>query len=106
MLNSLRRDEGVILAIRSAGSAKRLAALLSISGAAVSAWQSVPPSRVLAIESATGIHRSRLRPDLFASDDLALRTFRKIQRLAAIALMSATTPGVQSRTRHKQSRRH
>ena len=105
MLKSARRDDGVILAIRGAGSAKRLAAQLNISGAAVSAWRSVPPSRVLAIESATGIHRSQLRPDLFATDDLALRALRQIHGLAVIALMSAANPACNCESTASNSQR-
>lgn len=42
-----------------------LAAALGITAQALSQWTRVPPTRVMAVESITGIHRSRLRPDLY-----------------------------------------
>lgn len=42
-----------------------LAAALNIAPSAISQWREVPLSRVVAIEAATGIPRSELRPDIF-----------------------------------------
>ncbi len=37
------------------------------SSGAISQWKKVPADRLLAVESATGIPREKLRPDLFGS---------------------------------------
>lgn len=44
---------------------KDLAAKIGVSRQAVNHWKVVPPYRVLAVEAATGISRTRLRPDLY-----------------------------------------
>jgi len=48
-----------------AGDVAALAGLLGVKASVVSSWRSVPASRVLAVEAATGIPRTRLRPDLY-----------------------------------------
>ena len=48
-----------------AGGVTALAGPLGISAQAISQWDEVPPLRVLAVERATGIPRSELRPDLY-----------------------------------------
>jgi TorA maturation chaperone TorD len=63
------RDEGLDLAIRAAGGVGALARTLGISQPSVSNWSRIPAERVLAVESATGIPRSRLRPDLYPEPD-------------------------------------
>ncbi len=55
------RDEAVL----AAGGPTRLAEVLKISDAAVCQWKHIPAKRVLAVEKASGVHRSRLRPDIF-----------------------------------------
>ena len=51
---------------KAAGSAKKLAEMLGISGAAVSRWgEEVPLGRVIEVERVTGISRHVLRPDIF-----------------------------------------
>lgn len=55
------RDE----AVAAAGGPSRLAEILDISDAAVSQWKQIPHKRVLAVEKATGLPRTRLRPDLY-----------------------------------------
>lgn len=53
-------------AIETAGGPGKLsAALSSITPQAISQWRRVPSERVLAVESATGISRHDLRPDIF-----------------------------------------
>lgn len=59
------RDEGLVLAIKAAGSISSLARGLGISQPSVSTWTRVPAERVVAVEAVTGIERERLRPDLF-----------------------------------------
>jgi len=56
-------------AIREKTSFSALAAELKITRDAISQWKNkIPAERVLEIERITGIHRSRLRPDLFQDD--------------------------------------
>lgn len=52
-------------AISAAGSSKELARRVGVTPQAVSQWKIVPYNRVLAVERATGVHRSLLRPDLY-----------------------------------------
>lgn len=59
------RDQGLNEAFRSTGGASELARRLGISQPSVSSWTRVPANRVAAVEAATGVPRSRLRPDLF-----------------------------------------
>jgi DNA-binding transcriptional regulator YdaS (Cro superfamily) len=44
-----------------------LASALSITPGALSQWPRVPADKVLLVESATGISRHELRPDIFGS---------------------------------------
>lgn len=39
-----------------------------ITSQAVSQWKQVPAERVIAVEKATGVRRSLLRPDLYPAD--------------------------------------
>lgn len=59
-------NEGLHEAIRAAGGVTELARRIGISQPSVSNWSRVPAERVLAVEAATGIARSILRPDLYA----------------------------------------
>ncbi len=56
-------------AIATAGDVAALASLLGVKASVVSSWRSVPPNQVLAVEAATGIPRTRLRPDLYPSEE-------------------------------------
>jgi TorA maturation chaperone TorD len=62
------RDLGLEEAIRAAGGVASLARRIGISQPSVSNWSRVPAERVLAVEAATGVDRSVLRPDLFTAD--------------------------------------
>ena len=67
------RDHGLNEAIRAAGGVGALARKIGIAQPSVSGWTRVPAERVLAVEAATRIDRSQLRPDLYApgtADDL------------------------------------
>jgi TorA maturation chaperone TorD len=64
------RDRGLDRALEVVGGVSALARQLGVSQPAVSGWKRVPPDRVLAVESATGIPRTELRPDLYAEADL------------------------------------
>ncbi len=61
----VKRAPGVREAIKAAGSIRRLAAMLKISHTAILGWKNVPYERILEIESATGVPRERLRPELY-----------------------------------------
>src|SRR5947209_4844765 len=67
------RDHGLNEAIRAAGGVGALARKIGIAQPSISGWTRVPAERVLAVEAATRIDRSLLRPDLYApsaADDL------------------------------------
>lgn len=64
------RDRGLELALEAAGGVSSLARAIGVSQPAVSGWKRVPPDRVLAIEAATGVSRTALRPDLYAEAEL------------------------------------
>jgi TorA maturation chaperone TorD len=61
------RDTGLSLAIEAVGGMRSLARALGISQPAISAWKRVPADRVIAVEAASGIPRSQLRPDLYGA---------------------------------------
>ena len=52
-------------AIEAAGGITVLARRLGIRHQSIMNWKQIPAERLLAVEAATGIDRSRLRPDLF-----------------------------------------
>lgn len=58
---------GLKKAIERAGSIRKLARLLGISPQAVSKWSEVPAHQIVVVESATGVPREELRPDLYRS---------------------------------------
>jgi TorA maturation chaperone TorD len=60
------RDSGLIEAIRAAGGVSELARRIGISQPSVSNWERIPAERLPAVETATGLDRATLRPDLFA----------------------------------------
>jgi TorA maturation chaperone TorD len=59
------RDDGLDRAIDAAGGIAQLARKIGISQPSVSNWTRVPAQRVVAVESATGVSRNDLRPDLY-----------------------------------------
>jgi len=59
------RDSGLQEAIQAAGSVSELARRIGIAQPSVSNWDRIPAERVAAVETATGVPRVRLRPDLF-----------------------------------------
>jgi len=63
---------GLSEAIRAAGGVSALARLIGISQPSVSNWVRVPAERVLAVEAATGVDRTVLRPDLYGGEKAGL----------------------------------
>ena len=62
------RDPGLEEAVRAVGGVSELARQIGISQPSVSNWDRVPAERVLVVESATGVDRKILRPDLYGTD--------------------------------------
>jgi len=60
------RDAGLERAINAAGGVAELARKVGIAQPSVSNWTRVPAQRVIAVESATGVPRKVLRPDLYS----------------------------------------
>lgn len=58
-------------AIKNVGSSRALAAAIGVTPQALSQWDKVPPLRVLDVERVSGVHRSRLRPDLYPAEGAA-----------------------------------
>lgn len=57
---------GLAAAKKAAGTKKKLAELLGVSGALVTKWRSeIPLNWLLQVEAVTGVPRNVLRPDLF-----------------------------------------
>lgn len=82
------RDPGIDAAIRAAGGVGALARKIGIAQPSVSNWSRVPAERVIAIEAATGVPRSTLRPDLYGapaeSDDVDVERSRQYALLAVL----------------------
>ena len=66
------RDLGLSEAIRAAGGVSELARQIGISQPSVSNWIRIPAERVISVESATGIDRAVLRPDLYGENEKKL----------------------------------
>src|SRR5437764_10833375 len=64
-------NEGLLQAIRAVGGVTELARRIGLSQPSISNWSRVPAERVLAVEAATGIARTILRPDLYAEEQSA-----------------------------------
>lgn len=58
-------DTALSLAKERAGGTAKLAEKLGITSQAISQWRRIPVERVLEIETATGVPRSVLRPDIY-----------------------------------------
>jgi TorA maturation chaperone TorD len=91
------RDQGLSEAIRAAGGISELARRLGIAQPSVSNWMRVPSERVLSVESATGIRREMLRPDLYQAS-IAMRAdvdevdAARAQEYVLIALLLSRAP--------------
>jgi DNA-binding transcriptional regulator YdaS (Cro superfamily) len=60
-----KRDPALERAIEVLGTASALAVKVGVTEQAISQWRRVPHLRVLAVEQATGIPRTELRPDIY-----------------------------------------
>jgi TorA maturation chaperone TorD len=91
------RDLGLSEAIRAAGGISELARRLGIAQPSVSNWMRVPSERVLSVESATGVRREVLRPDLYQPSTVAAMNVDDVdsaraQEYALIALLLSRAP--------------
>lgn len=89
------RDQGLQEAIRAVGGVSELARRIGISQPSVSNWDRIPAERVLNVESATGINRAILRPDLFgayAAGDVDEMDAARAQEYALLAALLARAP--------------
>jgi len=90
------RDPGLTQAVRAAGGVGALARKIGISQPSVSNWLRIPAERVLAVEAATGVSRTMLRPDLYveapppsAAEDVDAA---RAQEYALLSLLLARAP--------------
>lgn len=98
------RDPGLSEAFRSAGGVTELARRLGISQPSVSNSIRVPAERVIAVETATGVSRGKLRPDLYGDSQENSAEVNEIdaaraREYALIAAMLARTPNADLLTR-------
>jgi TorA maturation chaperone TorD len=92
------RDLGLQEAIKVAGSVSELARRIGISQPSVSSWDRVPAERVLSVESATGVSRTVLRPDLFMAaqaSDLDEVDAARAQEYALLSALLIRAPGAE-----------
>ena len=89
------RDPGLQEAIRAAGGVSELARRIGISQPSVSNWDRIPAERVLSVETATGVNRAVLRPDLFgayAAGDVDEVDAARAQEYALLSALLARAP--------------
>jgi TorA maturation chaperone TorD len=92
---SKMRDSGLQEAIRAVGGVSELARRIGISQPSVSNWDRIPAERVATVESATGINRAVLRPDLFgayAGGDVEETDAARAQEYALLAALLTRAP--------------
>jgi TorA maturation chaperone TorD len=89
------RDQGLAEAIHAAGGVGALARKIGIAQPSVSNWSRIPAERVIAVEDATGVPRTVLRPDLYSgqpadpTDDIDVA---RAQQYALLAVLLARAP--------------
>lgn len=91
------REPGLSEAIRAAGGVGQLARQIGISQPSVSNWIRVPAERVIPVETATGVDRAVLRPDLYGkkkkmAGDIDEMDAARAQEYALIATLLARAP--------------
>src|SRR5688572_16982403 len=91
------RESGLSVAIRAAGGVSELARRIGIAQPSVSNRDPIPAEHGLAVEAATGISRSTLRPDLYedrpiVNDDVDEVTAARAQEYALLAALLVRAP--------------
>ena len=86
------RDLGLSEAIRVAGGVSELARQIGISQPSVSNWNRVPAERVVSVETATGVDRAVLRPDLYGSAEVDDVDTARAQEYALLAALLMRAP--------------
>ena len=88
------RDPGLSEAIRVAGGVSELARQIGISQPSVSNWIRVPAERVVSVETATGVDRATLRPDLYGTKvtDVDEVDVARAQEYALLAILLMRAP--------------
>ena len=86
------RDPGLSEAIRVAGGVSELARQIGISQPSVSNWIRVPAERVVSVETATGVDRAVLRPDLYGSAEVDDVDTARAQEYALLAALLMRAP--------------
>ncbi len=91
------RDDGLDRAIDAAGGIAQLARKIGISQPSVSNWIKVPAQRVIAVEAATGVSRSDLRPDLYSEQAVSAEPvdavdLARAQEYALLATLLSAPP--------------
>ena len=92
------RDQGLAEAIRAAGGVGALARKIGIAQPSVSNWSRIPAERVIAVEEATGVHRTVLRPDLYGAlpaDQTDEIDVARGQQYALLAVLLARAPSAE-----------
>jgi TorA maturation chaperone TorD len=85
-------DRGLQEAIRAVGGVTELARRIGISQPSVSNWGRVPAERVLQVESASGIARAILRPDLYVGQDVDDVNRARAQQYGLLARLLREAP--------------
>lgn len=88
------RDPGLSEAIRAAGGVSELARQIGISQPSISNWIRVPAERVVSVETATGVGRAILRPDLYGENgaDIDEVDVARAQEYALLAMLLMRAP--------------
>jgi TorA maturation chaperone TorD len=90
------RDAGLERAIDAAGGVVLLARKIGIAQPSVSNWNRVPAERVIAVESASGVSRKVLRPDLYSepavTDTIDAIDAARAQEYALLAALLSSAP--------------
>ena len=86
------RDPGLSEALRVAGGVSELARQIGISQPSVSNWNRVPAERVVSVETATGVDRAVLRPDLYGSAEVDDVDTARAQEYALLAALLMRAP--------------
>src|SRR5262247_240192 len=90
------RDPGLSEALRVVGGVSELARKIGISQPSISNWTRVPADRVRAVEAATGVNRTILRPDLYqdvaTTEPLDEIESARAQEYALLAALLARAP--------------